>query len=152
MVHLEKFGFEWEDTSLEFKYSVEFSTDKKMNKKFTKNLMEPSQGLINKGTGTEQTSSVPTRAHFFPERKASEDLRKNHKNVPVVCYVHQSYFLYVKSGLIKETFTTALNKKKILIYGSISYFNKKTENKIFRIITPEKFLKFYVDKDATKNP
>ena len=70
MVHLEKFGLEWEDTSLEFKYSVEFSTDKKMNKKFTKNLMEPSQGLINKGTGTEQTSSVPTRAHFFPERKA----------------------------------------------------------------------------------
>ena len=112
MVHLEKFGFEWEDTSLEFKYSVEFLTDKKMNKKFTKNLMEPSQGLINKGTGTEQTSSVPTRAHFFPERKASEDLRKNHKNVPVVCYAHQSYFLYVKSGLIKETFTTALNKKK----------------------------------------
>lgn len=29
MVHLEKFGFKLEDTSLEFKYSVEFSTNKK---------------------------------------------------------------------------------------------------------------------------
>ena len=29
MVHLEKFGFEWEDTSLEFKSFVKFSTDKK---------------------------------------------------------------------------------------------------------------------------
>ena len=29
MLHLENYGFEWEDTSLEFKYSVRFSTDKK---------------------------------------------------------------------------------------------------------------------------
>ena len=29
MLHLEKYGFWWEDTSLEFKYSVSLSTDKK---------------------------------------------------------------------------------------------------------------------------
>ena len=29
MLHLENYGFEWEDTSLEFKYSVRFSTSKK---------------------------------------------------------------------------------------------------------------------------
>ena len=29
MIHLEKFGFEWEDTKLEFKYSVKFSNNKK---------------------------------------------------------------------------------------------------------------------------
>lgn len=29
MIHLEKFGFEWEDTNLEFKYSVKFSNNKK---------------------------------------------------------------------------------------------------------------------------
>ena len=75
---------------------------------------------------------------------------KNSKNVPVVYCINESYFLYNKSDLIKETFITALNKK-ILIYGSISYFNKKTENEIFKIITPGKVLKFYVDKDATKN-
>ena len=28
MVHLKKFGLKWEDTSYEFKYSVELSTDK----------------------------------------------------------------------------------------------------------------------------
>ena len=59
--------------------------------------------------------------------------------------------LYDKSDFIKETFITALNKK-ILIYRSINYFDKKTENEIFKIISPEKFLKFYVEKDATRNP
>ena len=58
--------------------------------------------------------------------------------------------MYDKSNLIKDTFITALNKK-ISIYGSISYFNKITENKMFKIVSAEKFLKFYVDKDASKN-
>ena len=68
----------------------------------------------------------------------------------IICYINKSYFLYDKSDLIKETFITALNKK-VSIYVSISYFNKKTENEIFKIITPEKFLKFYVEKNAAKN-
>ena len=106
-----------------------------------KNLMEPSPGLIHKNTGIEETSSVPTQACFFPEQKAIEDAIKNYKNVPVVHYINKNYFLYDNSDLIKEIFMTALNKK-ILIYSSISYFDKKTENKIFKIITPEKFLKF----------
>ena len=29
MQHLEKFGFTWENSTIEFKYSVELSTDKK---------------------------------------------------------------------------------------------------------------------------
>ena len=70
--------------------------------------------------------------------------------MPVVYYINENYFLYDKSDLIKETFIAALNKK-ILIFGSISFFNKKTENEIFKIITPDKFLKFYVEKVATKN-
>ena len=37
------------------------------------------------------------------------------------------------------------------IYDSISYFNKKGENEIFKIVSPEEFLKFYVNKDALKN-
>ena len=64
-------------------------------------------------------------------------------------YINESYFLYNKSELIKETFINALNKK-VWIYGSISYFNKKTENEIFKIITQEKYLKFYVEKHAKK--
>ena len=37
-------------------------------------------------------------------------------------YINESYFLYDKSDLIKETFITEPNKK-MPIYGSISYFN-----------------------------
>ena len=58
--------------------------------------------------------------------------------------------MYDKSDVIKETFISALNKK-ISIYGSISYFNKKTETEIFKIVTPEEILKFNVNKDITKN-
>ena len=87
-----------------------------------KNLMEPLPGLINKNTGIEKTSSVPAQASFFAEQKAIEDAIKNYINLPVVHYINESYFLYDKSDLIKETFITALNKN-ILIYCSISYFN-----------------------------
>ena len=70
-------------------------------------------------------------------------------------YINESYFLYNKIDLIKETFITALNKK-VSIYGSISLIiiiikKKTTENRIFKIITPEKFSKFYVEKNTTKD-
>ena len=87
-----------------------------------KNILQPSPGLINKETGTEQTTSVPTQYYFFPEQKGIEDGIKNYKNVPLFYYINESYFLYDKSDLIKETFITEPNKK-MPIYGSISYFN-----------------------------
>ena len=58
--------------------------------------------------------------------------------------------MYDKSDLIKDTFITALDKK-ISICGSISYFSKKSENEIFITVSPEELLKFYVDRDVTKN-
>ena len=58
--------------------------------------------------------------------------------------------MYDKSDLIKETYITALNKK-ISIYGSISYLTKKTENEIFKTISPEHFLKFFVNRDTNKD-
>ena len=54
-----------------------------------------------------------------------------------------------KSNL-KKKHISALNNK-ISICGSISHFNKKTENKIFKIISPENFLKFLVNKDTINN-
>ena len=74
----------------------------------------------------------------------------NYKNKLLVNYINESYFLYDKSDLVKETFITELNKK-VLIYDFISYFNKKTENEIFRIVPPENYLNFYVERDAIKN-
>ena len=115
-----------------------------------KNQIEPSQDLINKERNTEETSSVPTQNSFFPEQKASEDSIKNYKNAPISSFINESYFFYNKSDLIKETFITALNKK-ILIYGSISFFNKKTENEIFKIVSPEEHLKSFVNRNTTKN-
>ena len=52
------------------------------------------------------------------EYKAIEDIIKNYKNTPVQHYINESYFLYDKSELIKETFITAINKK-LSILGSI---------------------------------
>ena len=37
MLHLEKYGFGWEDANLEFRYSVRLSTDKKKKNKHEKN-------------------------------------------------------------------------------------------------------------------
>ena len=87
-------------------------------------MIGSSQDLIIKDTNTEQTSSAPTQNSLFPEQKVIEDAIKNYKNTPIKYYINETYFSYEKSDLIKETFIIALNKK-ISIYGSISYFNKK---------------------------
>ena len=44
-----------------------------------------------------------------------------------------------------------LLNKKISIYVSTSYFNKKTKNDIIKIIDPEESLKFYVKNDILKD-
>ena len=75
---------------------------------------------------------------------------KNYNNVPAKYFINESYFLYHKSNLIKETYITALNKR-VSIYGSISYFNKKTENEIFKITSPENLPKFFVKKNRNKD-
>ena len=43
------------------------------------------------------------------------------------------------------------NSKKNSIYSSISCFGTKTENEIFKIVSPEEYLKVFVDKDKNKN-
>ena len=114
-----------------------------------KSLITPSFKLINEVSGTEE-GSVPSKESFNPQEKPIRVAIENYKNKLSVNYINESYFLYDKSDLIKETYITELNRK-VLIYGSISYFNKKTENEIFRIVSPENYLKFYVERDAIKN-
>ena len=113
-------------------------------------FIEPSPTLINSESGQEGDTTAPTRDFFSPKYKWIEDNIRNYKNTPATHYINESYFLYDKSNFIKDTFITPLNKK-ILIYGSISYFNKKTGNEIFKIVSLEEFLKFYVDKDVIRN-
>ena len=65
MVHLEKFGFKLEDTSLEFKYSVEFSTNKKklirkmsMGKATTKKLFMGESNLWSFTTNIRESKNL----------------------------------------------------------------------------------------------
>ena len=58
--------------------------------------------------------------------------------------------MYDKSALIKDSYITDVNKK-VSLYGSTSYFNKKTENEILKIVSPENLLKFLIEKDTVRN-
>ena len=65
-------------------------------------------------------------------------------------FVNESCFLYDKSKIIEQTFITEINKL-IFVYGSTSYFNKKTANEIVQIISFNRPLKFLVSKDTIKS-
>lgn len=58
MLHLEKCAFEWEDTILEFKYSIKLSNDKKIikridtEKKTRKQLFLDISRMLNNSTST----------------------------------------------------------------------------------------------------
>ena len=75
---------------------------------------------------------------------------ENYKNKLLVNCINESCFLYDKSDLIKKTNITELNRK-VLSYGSISYFNKKNWKWNNWIFSPEISLKVYVERDAMKN-
>ena len=115
-----------------------------------KSFFLPSANLINTEPVTEEVITVQTQYSFYPEQESIEEIIKKYKDVPTFYFINESYFLYNKSDLIKETFITALQKKK-KIYGSISYFNKKTKDEIFKTLSTEKLLKVFVNKDAKQN-
>ena len=115
-----------------------------------RNFLELSTGLITKESGQVEFSSVPTKGQFFSTTQGIEEAVEKLNKILTDFYINGSYFLYDKSGFIDQTFITALNKK-ISIYGSISYFNKKTNNDISKIIDPEEFLKLFVKKDTLKD-
>ena len=76
-----------------------------------KNLIQPSPNLINTESGIEETSTAPTQYSFYPGQQQIGENIKRYNNVPVKYFINESYFLYGKSDLIKETYITALNKK-----------------------------------------
>ena len=88
-----------------------------------KSFFLPSANLINTEPVTEEITTVQTQYSFYPEQESIEEIIKKYKDVPTFYFINESYFLYNKSDLIKETFITTLQKKTN--YGSISYFNKK---------------------------
>ena len=90
-----------------------------------KNLIEPSPNLINTESETEETSTVPTQYSFYPGQQQIEEDMKSYNNVPLKYFINESYFLYDKSDLIKETYYCT--KEKNLNNSSVSHFNKKKQ-------------------------
>ena len=58
-------------------------------------------------------------------------------------FISESYFLYNKSDLVKESYITAINKK-VSLYDSTSYFNNKSENEMLKIISLKTYLNFWL--------
>ena len=55
--------------------------------------------------------------------------------------------MYDKSNLIKNTFVTAINKH-LNLYGSFSYFSRKTRSSNLKLLSSSNFLKFLVEKNS----
>ena len=87
------------------------------------NLLTPKENLINETT--------PLKINLFsknifklPQETLVKTAINNYIGKLTVSFVNESYFLYDKSDLIKQTFVIEINKL-LSIYGSISYFDKK---------------------------
>ena len=106
--------------------------------------------LLNIESGTQETSTVSTQYSFYPVQQQIEEKIKEYNAAPAKNFINKSYFLYDKSGLIKESYITAINKI-FSLYGSTSYFDRKTENEILKLVSPENSLRFLVDKDTVRN-
>ena len=64
-------------------------------------------------------------------------------------FASESYFLYDKSNVIEPIVITEINKL-ISVYGSISYFNKKSASEVVKIIPVNNPLTFSVAKKYNK--
>ena len=62
-----------------------------------------------------------------------EEKIKEYDTVPSKNFINESYFLCDKSGLIKESCITAINKK-VSLFESTSYFDRKAENEILKLV------------------
>ena len=69
--------------------------------------------------------------------------------IPIKNFINESYVLYHKSFLIRKTFVTAINKT-LSLYGSFSYFSGKTAKEELKLLVPNNFLKFLVEKRLLK--
>ena len=88
---------------------------------------EPGSNLLNLESGTTTVTHFLIKDDFYLQQKPITDLIKKYNNFPGEYFVNESYFLYDKSNLIKNTYITAINKA-ISIYGSFSYFKGKSAN------------------------
>ena len=91
-----------------------------------KSWLKPSNELINTLKG--ETEILATKNTFkLPQETLVKPAIKNYIRRLTVNVINESYFLFDKSNLRKETFIEI--NKIVLIYGFLSYFvGKKQEN------------------------
>ena len=81
----------------------------------------------------------------LPQQLFVEFTLANYRKKLLSDFTEETYFLYNKSNLIKESFITEVNKL-ISIYGSISNFGNKKSMKLPKLYLAISPLKFDVKK------
>ena len=76
MQHLEKFGSTWKNSTIKFKYSVELSTDKKINKKLQMGKITRKKLIVDEQRikGVELCKTKPESSNNFTIRSSSLDI------------------------------------------------------------------------------
>ena len=112
--------------------------------------LEPTTNLLNLEKPEYKDSHFLDKNDFYNNQKEITELIAEYNKLPGKYFVNESYFLYAKSNLIKNTYITALNKT-ISTCGSFSYFKTKTTNESLHLLDAGNFLKFLVEKNSLRN-
>lgn len=106
--------------------------------------------MINE-TSPEVVNAISKDIFKLPQELLVRTAIENYiKKTKGVSFVTESYFLYDRSNLIEPTFITEINKL-ISIYGSISFFRKRSLGEIVKVVSINKPLRFSVIKDRVKD-
>ena len=111
-------------------------------------ILNMTRYLINAESGIEYIENTLTDEIFYPIKKGIKEIIEEYNAIPTKKFINESYFLYDKSNLIKETFITAIINKQLSLYGSFSYFSGKTSISNLKLLTSSNFLKFLVKKKS----
>ena len=84
---------------------------------------------------------------FYPVVKYLKEKIAEYDAIPTKNFINESYFLYDKSKLTKKTFVAAINKY-LNLYGSFSYFSRKTSIFNLKLTSFSDALKFLVQKNS----
>ena len=114
-----------------------------------KTILDPKDNLINLESGIEEINLLDEEKFLTKTEREIANKLSEYRAIPTKNFINESYFLYDKSNLIKKTYITALNKQ-IALYGSFSYFSRKTTAKNLTLLSTKKFLKFSLKKKLLK--
>ena len=112
--------------------------------------LEPATNLLNLEKPEYKDSHFLDKNDFYSHQKEITELIAEYNKLQGKYFVNESYFLYEKSNLIKNTYITTLNKT-IYIYGSFSYFQTKTSNESLHLLDAGNFLNFLVEQNSRRN-